>query len=191
MSSQDESVAQVYANAMLDLAFEAGVHAEVLAELKGFGEVLAGEPAFADFLNVPNISPSVKKDVVTRVFGGQVSDHTLHFLQIVMDKQRQDSLPKIVAAYQAGYHDRMGELVVKVECAVALAGDHRERLKKVLKKKYSKEIILEERVNERLLGGLVLKVGDSRIDGSLRSRLNVIGSRLEATRFTSEEYYED
>lgn len=190
-SVQDETVAHVYANAMLDLAFEDGVHAEVLAELRGFAEILATEPNFADFLNTPGIQIQAKKDVISRVFGGQISDHTLHFLQIVIDKRRQGVLQAVIRAFVDGYHDRMGELVVHVESAVPLTGSHRNRLEALLKQKHSKEIILEERVDPRILGGLVLKVGDRRIDGSLRTRLKGIGGLLEAARLTSEEYYED
>ena len=190
-SVQDETVAHVYANAMLDLAFEDGVHAEVLAELRGFAEILATEPNFADFLNTPGIQIQAKKDVISRVFGGQISDHTLHFLQIVIDKRRQGVLQAVIRAFVDGYHDRMGELVVHVESAVPLTGSHRNRLEALLKQKHSKEIILEERVNPRILGGLVLKVGDRRIDGSLRTRLKGVGNMLETARLTSEEYYED
>ena len=60
-----------------------------------------------------------------------------------------------------------------------------------LRAKYNKEIILQERVREALLGGVVIRVGDSRIDGSLRSRLQTIGSRLDSVRLQSEDYYED
>lgn len=190
-SVQEETVAQVYANAMLDLAFEDGVHAEVLSELRGFRDILQQEPMFADFLNTPGISVQDKKDLVTRVFGGQISDHTLHFLQIVIDKRRQVVLPDVIRAFVDGYHDRMGELVVHVESAVPLTGKHKSRLETLLKQKHNKEIILEERVDSRLLGGLVLKVGDRRIDGSLRNRLKAIGGLLQSARFTSEDYYED
>ena len=72
-----------------------------------------------------------------------------------------------------------------------LGDAQRKRLTQTLSKKYDKEVILRERVDEGLLGGLVIQVGDSRIDGSLRTRLQTIGSRLEAARFTSEDYYED
>ncbi len=191
MGANEESLAHVYANALLDLAFQKGVHAEVLAELREFRRILEQDASFAAFLGTPNIRQQVKKDVVRKVFGKRVSDPTLHFLLIVIDKRRQTALPAIIEAFVAGYHERMGELVVKVESAVPLEGSQRDRLTRTLKRKYDKEIVLEERVDPRLLGGLVLRVGDSRTDGSLRTRLRTIGDRLAATRFRSGDYYED
>lgn len=191
MAAHDETLAQTYADALLELTWEKGVHAEVLAELREFGEVLAREEGFRAFLNTPRIRQQVKKEVVEKVFGAVVSDYTLNFLRIVIDKRRQAHLPRMIEAYEAGYHERAGELVVKVETAAPLEPAQADRLKRALKKKYDKEIILRERLNERLLGGLVLRVGDARIDGSLRTRLEAIGARLEGARFRSEDYYED
>jgi len=191
VSARDESLAGVYSSALLDLTFEKGVHAEVLAELREFRQVLEQEPKFADFLNAPNIRQQAKKDVLDRVFGGSVSDATLNFLKVVVDKRRQFWLPWIIDGYIEGYHERMGELVVKVETAVSLDEGQQGRLREALKQKFDKDIILEERVKPDLLGGLVLRVGDSRIDGSLKSRLQTIGAALQRTRLASESYYED
>ncbi len=191
MSTRDESIANVYATSLLDLAFEKGVHAEILSELRGFDQVLEREPSFTAFLGTPNIRREVKKDLVTRVFGPKVSDFTLNFLKVVIDRRRQGNLRHIIRAFIEGYHQRMGEVVVKVQSAVPLVDGQRERLTRALKSKFEKEVVLEERVSPRILGGLVLQVGDTRIDGSLRSRLETIGAKLEAARFRSQDYYED
>lgn len=191
MGARDEAIASVYATSLLDLAFEKAVHAEMLAELRGFDQVLEREPSFTAFLGTPNIRREVKKDLVTRVFGPKVSDFTLNFLKVVIDRRRQANLRQIIRAFIDGYHQRMGELVVKVQSAVPLGDAQRGRLTSALKSKFEKEVVLEERVSPRILGGLVLQVGDTRIDGSLRSRLETIGARLEATRFRSQDYYED
>jgi len=191
VSGGEETIGTVYGNALLDLAFEQGVHGEVLAELREFDALLAKEADFEAFLGTPRIRADVKKDVVKKVFSGQVSDTTLHFLLLVIDKGRQIYLRQIIAAFIEGYHERMGELVVNVTSAAELGDAQRKRLAQTLSQKYGKEVILRERVDDGLLGGLVIQVGDSRIDGSLRTRLQSIGSRLQAARFTSEDYYED
>ncbi|MEZ6186677.1 MAG: ATP synthase F1 subunit delta [Planctomycetota bacterium] len=191
MAVREETIASVYANALLDLAFEKGVHREVLAELTEFDRILEGEAQFALFLGAPQIRPDTKKEVLDKVFGSGVSEITLNFLKIVIDKRRQHALTAMIDAFKSGYHERMGELVVDVESAVPLQSSSRERLLKTLRAKYNKEIILQEHVRDSLLGGIVIRVGDSRIDGSLRSRLQTIGSRLDAIRLQSEDYYED
>lgn len=191
MAARDDNLATVYAGALLELAFEKGVHAEVLAELRALGEILRQVPRFVTFLNTPNIGREVKKDLVDRVLGGQFSDATQNFLRVVIDKRRQAHLGAMIVAFEDGYHARMGEVVVLVTSAAALVDAQRKRLAAALKRRLDKEIILDERVDPRLLGGMVLRVGDSRIDGSLRSRLESIGARLTAARFRSEDYYED
>jgi F-type H+-transporting ATPase subunit delta len=189
--SGEDTLPIVYAKALLDLTFEKGVHSEVLAELRGLVDVLAENETFKDFLNAPHIAQDAKKGVIERAFGSHLSEITLNFVRIVIDKRRQLILPAMVDAFEEGYHVRMDEQVVRVRSAVPLEDDQRKSLVGMLKKKFSKEIHLVESVNERLLGGLVLNIGDTRIDGSLRARLQTIGSRLEATRFRSEDYYED
>lgn len=191
MAVREETIAAVYANALLDLSFEKGVHREVLGELSEFNRILEGEAQFALFLGSPQIRPATKKDVLDKAFGSGISEVTLNFLKIVIDKRRQHALPAMIEAFTSGYHDRMGELVVNVDSAVPLSSPSRERLLKTLRAKYNKEIILQERVQESLLGGVVIRVGDSRIDGSLRSRLQTIGSKLDSIRLQSEDYYED
>ncbi|MDC3378982.1 ATP synthase F1 subunit delta [Planctomycetota bacterium] len=190
MAARDESLALVYADALLALAFEKGVHGEILAELREIDALFDRVENFEAFLATPMIRIEDKKAVIDKVFG-QLSEITLNFLRVVLDKKRQLALRSMIAAFIQGYHDRMGELVVSVKSAVPLASAQRDRLTKSLKTKYSKEIVLREAVDAALIGGLVLRVGDSRIDGSLRSRLESIGARLEAVRLSSEDLYED
>jgi F-type H+-transporting ATPase subunit delta len=187
VANRDDSLAHIYAGALLDLAFEKGVHAETLAELKAFEQVLGRVPQFVAFLNTPRIRREAKAAVLAKVFGNRVSDYTLNFFRVVVDKGRQHLLPKMIVAFVDGYHERMGEVVVKVQSAVPLEDGQKQRLSRALKKKFEKDIILEERVNPRLLGGLVMSVGDTRIDGSLRSRLEAVGARLEAARVRSQD----
>ena len=189
--SGDDTLPNVYARALLELAFDKGVHAEVLAELRGFSEVLASDERFTHFISTPHIAQDAKKGVIERVFGGHLSEMTLNFIRLVIDKRRELALPRMVAAFEEGYHLRMDEIVVHATSAVALSAPQRKSLLATLKQKFSKEIHLEESVSERLLGGLVLRIGDRRIDGSLRTRLEAVGSRLEAARFGSQDYYED
>jgi F-type H+-transporting ATPase subunit delta len=192
MAARDDAVVRVYSEALLELAFEKGVHAEVLAELQEL-ERIPRDGRFREFLSSPRIRTSEKKDVIEKVFGGTLSDTTLNFLKLLLDRGRELHLRDIIRAYIDGCHLRMGELVVKAESAVPITSAQREWLRRVvtMRKHKGKDVLLEERLRPALLGGLVLTAGDQRIDGSLRARLNEIGSRLAAVRLRSEEHYED
>ena len=87
MSGAD-TLPTIYAKALLDLSFEKGVHREVLAELNGFVEVLADNERFTLFLGTPLIAQTAKKEVIERAFGDHLSEVTLNFIRLVIDKRR-------------------------------------------------------------------------------------------------------
>lgn len=190
----DDAVAQVYANALLDLAFTKGVPGEVLRDLEQVARVLeADRRRVLSFFVAPSIKRDVKKQIIEKAFGNAVAEVVVNFLKVIIDKGRASDLPAILKTFVELYHERQGELVVHVTAAQQLGDDERERLKRALKKKnkgYS-EFILKERVDPSLLGGLVVRTGDSVYDASLRSRLEVIGERLKSSRVNNEVAYED
>lgn len=194
MKGQD-AVAQVYASALLEIAFSKGVPGEVLRDVQEVGRLLKAEPKAFAFLVTPNIKKDAKKQVIDRAFGGRVSEVVQNFLKVIIEKGRAIALPQIIQAFVDALHERQGELVVNVTTAHALQDDERERLKAALKKKHAgrgwQEFIIEERIDPALLGGLILRTGDNVYDASLRSRLAAIGDRLRASRLRNEETYED
>ncbi|MBI3726658.1 ATP synthase F1 subunit delta [bacterium] len=193
--AKGDSVAHVYAEALLALAFEKGVHAEVKRDLEEIGRILEDEPAAHVFLVTPKIGKAAKREVIDRVFGGRVTEIVQNFLKVMVDKDRAAELPRAIAAFVSGYHERQGELVVSVKSSHPLDDDEREKLRDVLKKRFRKaginDVILEERTEPALLGGVVLRTGDTVYDGSLRSRLGAIRERMLARRLRAEEVYED
>lgn len=187
---KQENVANVYAEALIELAYEKGTPAEILADLKEVGRALKADPRALVFLVAPHIRRDAKKQVIDHAFGGKVSDIVTNFLKVLVDKGRQDLLPMLIERFEGLYHDRQGETVVSVKAAVALEDRERDKLKQSLKRRLKREIILEERVDPALLGGLVIRVGDTVVDGSLRHRLAVLSGRLEDSRLHTTEVFE-
>ncbi len=186
-----DTVAHVYASALIELAFGKGVPGEVLRDIQEVGRLLENDKRAFAFFITPNIRKEAKRQVIDRAFGGRVSEYVQNFLKIVIDKGRADALPRIVHAFVAMYHERQGELVVKVSSAQPLEDDERDRLRDVLRKKYRpkgyNEVLLEEKVDEKLLGGVIVRTGDTLYDGSLKTRLVAIGDRLRRSRLKTEE----
>jgi len=183
-----DTIALVYAQALLELAFEKGIHAEVLADLFEVQRALADDPRALAFFVAPHIRGEAKKQAVDRAFGGRVAQVLTDFLKVVIDKGRQASLPAIIDRFEELYHERMGETVVSVRSAVPLDEPARARLKEALKRRLEREPLLEETVDAALLGGLVIRTGDSVVDGSLRHRLASIAERLDATRVGNQMF---
>jgi F-type H+-transporting ATPase subunit delta len=187
---KQEAVANVYAEALIELAYEKGTPAEILADLKQVGRALKADPRALTFLVAPHIKRDAKKQMIDHAFGGKVAEIVTNFMKVLVDKGRQGLLPVLVDRFEALYHDRQGETVVNIKAAVPLEDRERDRLKQSLKRRLKREIILEERVDPTLLGGLVIRVDDTVVDGSLRHRLATLAGRLEDSRLATTEVFE-
>jgi len=195
MAKGIDAVAHVYAEALIQLAFEKGVPGEVLRDLEELKRILDKDPRSFVFLVAPNIRKEAKRQVIDRAFGGRVSEVVQNFLKVAVDKGRAGEIPSIIAAFKQAYHERQGELVVQVSAPHPLDDDERAKIRESLLKKFKKsginDVILEEKVDPTLLGGVVVRTGDEVYDGTLKTRLQQIGDRLKSMRVKSEGVYED
>ncbi len=188
MDPREAKLANVYATALLDVAFQKGIHAQVRQELEAVCKVIPEVPAIGVAFQLGDQKQIAR---ILKTFEKHLSEVTLNFLQVTARRRRGSLLPQILEAYIAGQHERQGELVAHVRTAVPLEDVQRRSIAAALKKKFEKDIVLEERVDPRLMGGLVMRVGDQRIDGSLRSRLDAMEQRLTAVRLRSKDYYDE
>ena len=168
---QETTVARSYAEALFELAERDGAleaYAEQLGVITG---LLESEPDFRLLLETPRISPGEKKQVVRDAFGGVIADRLLRFIFVTIDKRRQRFLLTIASEYSAMLNEHLGRL--EVEITTALEPD--DTLKSVLRRRLSelldRDVLPLYRVNPRILGGVVVKVGDRIMDGSVRQRL--------------------
>lgn len=188
MDPREAKLANVYASALLDVAFQKGIHAQVRQELEAVCKVVPEVPAIGVAFQLGDQKQIAR---ILKTFEKHLSEVTLNFLQVTARRRRGSLLPQILEAYIAGMHERQGELVAQVRTAVPLEDVQRRSIAAALKKKFEKDIVLEERVDPRLMGGLVMRVGDQRIDGSLRSRLDAMETRLTAVRLRSKDYFHE
>ncbi len=184
MDSRESKLAKVYASALLDVAFEKGIHAQVRQELEAVCKLIPDVPSIGVAFQLGDEERIAK---IYKVLEKHLSEVTLNFLHVVARRRRGALLDAILKAYIVGAHERLGEVVAHVDTAVPLDDSQRRSLNAVLKTKFDKDIVLQERVDPRLMGGLVVRVGDLRIDGSLRTRLEAMEARLTAVRFRSKD----
>jgi F-type H+-transporting ATPase subunit delta len=189
MRGKQETVALIYAHAILELAFEKGVAQEVLSDLGKIGQALKDDPRILTFLVAPHIRREAKKQTLDRAFARGISPLVSNFLKVLVDKRREEEIPRVLSLFEKLYHERQGEAVVRVVSAVSLNEGERSRLSKELKRRLKKEILLEERVDPALLGGVVIRVDDSVADSSLRTKLAAIAERLHETRVVLETVF--
>lgn len=176
-------LARVYAEALLASAVKQSPEAgdAVGAELDAFVKALGKNPGAAAFL----VSPAVGKKAKAAALAPAMAEHASPLLRglvgVLAVNNRLGLLRSIAAAVRQLLDDRAGRVRVKVTAAVALSDAQKSELKTNLKDVLgNQEPVLDVRVDPDLLGGLVVQVGDSVIDTSVRSRLQSIRSLLLA-----------
>lgn len=175
---QTQAVARIYANALLDSA-PAGQVDSLLEEFTSFvTEVLEKQPDFRTLLTSAMISRDEKVAVISRTVAPVASPTFANFLSVVAKHERLDLLTQILHETQRQHEIRTGRGRVQVVSAKALSPASQDKIQRQLAAKLPFQPVLETSVDPSLLGGLVIRIGDTVYDGSLRSRLKQLRDRL-------------
>nr|MBA2563977.1 ATP synthase F1 subunit delta [Gemmatimonadota bacterium] len=126
---RETTVARVYAETLLELTRESGQVDAIADEVDGLRGAIEGAPELGEFLESPNVSRSDKKALLRRSFAGRVSDLTLRFLDLVVDRERQDLLLPILAEFGQLVQALRNQEVLRVTSAVPLDETLRSRLR--------------------------------------------------------------
>ncbi|MEW4489156.1 ATP synthase F1 subunit delta [Thalassoglobus sp. JC818] len=173
-----KAVAQVYATAFLNAAGQ-DKQAELLEEFTSFhDDVLQANPDFERLLTTEATGPEQKRGVIERTVKPYASEKFTNFLLTLAKHDRLELLPLILSEAWQSHEEQQGQVRVKLRSAVELTSDQLERIKQRLHDALSFEPILIPSLDQELLGGLVIQVGDTVYDGSLRTRLRDLRQRL-------------
>lgn len=179
-AARQSRLARVYAEALLTAAAQEAPERieEVGAELRAFVEALAANPEAAAFLANPAIGKKAKAAALAEATQHGASQLLRGLLHVLLTNNRFYLLGAIAAAYQQILDQRAGRIPVKVTAAVPLNDAERERLVATLRQRLHQEPVLYVRVDPELLGGMIVQIGDSVIDSSVRTRLQSLRSLL-------------
>ena len=173
-----QAVARVYSDAFLAAAAKVGID-RALEEFRSFlNDVLAANPQFSKLLTSAMISQDKKIGVIERVVAPRGSEFFTNFLRVLARHDRLDLLPVILRESERKYELQQGKRRVQVVSAVPLTDEAVAAIRRRLQEALHFEPILETTVDPSLLGGLIIQVGDTRYDSSLRTRLNQLHVRL-------------
>ncbi len=167
----DIKVASRYAKSLLDLAVEKKVLEEVHADMKSFNEVCENNRDFYLMLKNPIIQHSKKLTILNEVFQGKFHEMSMAIFRLIIQKQRESFLPAIAKQFQIQYNINKGIESAYVTTTFPLTDDLRASFTNVVKEITGKKVELTEKVDESILGGFVLKIGDRQIDDSLSGKL--------------------
>jgi F-type H+-transporting ATPase subunit delta len=167
-----QHLGSVYAKALLGAADKAGQAKQVLEELQSLvTDVLDKLPQVDAAFASPRLSVEEKSALLDHAFSGKMSPTMLHFLKVVARHGRLNAIRAILQAAKKLYNQMRGRVEVRVETAYPLSNPIRERITARLTQMLGREVVLTTEINEDLLGGLVVRIGDTVYDGSLAARL--------------------
>ncbi|NOX57841.1 MAG: ATP synthase F1 subunit delta [Planctomycetes bacterium] len=160
------AIADSYARTLLELAESSGQSDEVAEDFAEFAKLLDSDAPFAQFMDSQAIDASDREKVLEKSFRGRMNDLLLSTIQVVNRKGRCELLSLIRERFRLALEESRNQVDVQVTSAVTLSEPLRERLREVTAKISGKEVHLIENVDPSILGGLVVRMGDEKIDAS-------------------------
>ena len=160
-----------YARAMFDVARAEGNAARISDELFRFARALEGSDELLAALTDAHLPPSRRQQIVEDLLGGRAHPITTTLVSMVVGAGRARDLPAIIDELVALSAAEGNKELAEVRSAVPLTDDQQQRLAAALEAATGKKVELKVIVDPTVLGGLVAQVGDTVIDGSVRSRL--------------------
>ena len=167
-----------YALALYEIAEKNGKVEEYIKELKEILELIKTNEELLSVVKHPEITTSQKKRVFKSIFKGKVDDYILGFLLILIEKDRILYLEEKINEMEKIHLERQNILVANVKSVIPLNEDEKSTLIEKLKKMYGKNIILKEKIDKSIIGGLYIRVGDDVIDGTIKTKFEEIRRRV-------------
>jgi len=174
----DGQVARVYASALFAAATEAASVSRTGDDLRAFAAALQGSPALDSAVFNPQIEPEAKLRVVTALTH-DADRLAAGALSLLLEKSRLGALNQVVVEFDRLAAQAAGVIDVELTTAVPVTGDVERHIVRRVEDTTGRTARLSKRVDAAIIGGLVLRVGDVIIDGSLRSRIRQLHDRLK------------
>jgi F-type H+-transporting ATPase subunit delta len=169
---------EAYAGALLEVAQAEGATESVEEELFRFARALEGSDQLRDTLTDPHLPPAKRQAIVEDLLGGKASPVTTNLVSFVVGAGRARDLPAIVDRFVAKAAEAREHAVAEVRSAVPLDDQQRQRLADALSRATKKRVDVQVIVDPTVLGGVVARIGDTIIDGTVRHRLDQLKERL-------------
>jgi F-type H+-transporting ATPase subunit delta len=170
-----------YATALADIALEQGAAEPVKKQLEDFGAAYAESAELRSVLSSPAVERTAKHGVIEKLSARLGASRIVrNFLFIVVDNQRTHLLPEILQTFEAVIRQRQGMAEAEVTSAAELTAPQKTQLQQTLEGLTGRKIQAKYSLDPALLGGAVVRIGDTIYDGSVRNRLNQMRARLSA-----------
>lgn len=175
---KNKIIAERYADALFDLARELRQEARFGGILDDIEAMAKENPDFTRILQHPVIKREDKKALLNELFGSSVPKELLNFLQLLVDKKRENYLKEIIGEYRRLLNAHNQTVTTSVVTASPMLKKTQDILKQNLEAYLGQQVVMNCDTDPALLGGVMIKIGDRLIDGSLRTRLSEMAQTL-------------
>ena len=175
--SDQQQLGDVYARALLAFAGDAGNVDQLVDELGEVVEAINGVAGLRSALESPRIGVDAKVGLLDKAFAGKVEKGLLHFLKVVCNKGRFDCLGAIASSARTLRDEMAGRVQAVVTSASPMDSEAVGRITDQLSKTLGKDVSLQVLVDPEILGGIVVRVGDTVYDGSVVNQLSQVRAR--------------
>ncbi|HEX8871632.1 MAG TPA: ATP synthase F1 subunit delta [Candidatus Acidoferrum sp.] len=176
-----KSASLQYANALADIALEQGAGDAAQKQLGDFAAAYAESAELRNLLANPAVTREAKHGVIEKLTARLGASRIIrNFLFVIVDNQRTMLLPEIVDSFAKVIRQRQGVAEAAVVSAAELDAAQKTQLQQTLERITGRKIQPKYSLDPALLGGAVVRIGDTIYDGSVRSRLNEMRARLAA-----------
>ena len=179
--------AVAYARSVLELAQERNQVREIGQELSAVRELLVDNPGFREFLDNPGVGANERGAALEKIFKGRVSELVYFTLRVLNEKGRLRLLDQIIAGYDDLLDELFGNVEVDVTSARQLDAEQVAHIGRRVGEILGKTAVVHQYVDDSILGGLVVRVGDQVLDASVRYQLQAVRQRMLETAFRAGE----
>ena len=172
------TLARPYANAVFDLARSVGRLTEWAPMLGLLARAVETDQVKA-LIAAPSFAPAVKAHRLIDVVREDIDDRCRRFVRVLADNHRLDLLPEIAAQYETLKAEAEKTLDVAITAAVPLTEEQIDTYVEALRRRFDQEVNVNVVVDPGLVGGAVVRAGDTVIDGSVRGRLTRLVESLQ------------
>jgi F-type H+-transporting ATPase subunit delta len=180
-SNKPSPVSVAYAQSLLELADEQQQAESIGQELDALAKILDENPAAVeDIFANPAVGVEERGQLLQRVFRNNVSDLLYRTLAVMNDRGRLGLIRQMAEAYDDLLSEKLGKVEVDLIVAQRLDNDQLEQARQKISQALKRDAIVHQYVDENILGGVVIRVGDKLIDASVRYQLQAMRNQLLA-----------
>ena len=172
-----------YAKAILNLATDKNLTDKVYTEMQNISSTVKDSKELQQFLNSPTLKADAKLSVITELFKAEDSEVTNALFKLLVTNKRLNLLPNVADQFIILYDKVKGIEIATVTTAIAMTPELEEVVKNKIKDAFKKEITIKNVIDENIIGGFIIQVGDKQFDASVSGKLNSIRKQFSNADF--------